>query len=389
MGTRWLGDLRTCFLLEGGWGFRQEVNRFLRAGRAGWRFPLAFAEFVGLGDGQDRELNVQGSKETLTLSRRRGHCSGGPIGHALSVLQAADGDLVLLQVQGSEARLRLRSTRERVQGTPLEELLWSCGLDPADESVQRDPWPKLGRALGGSAAGREEARHRLLVRGDDRLLSLLEASRVTTQSTGSKSDPSWHYTGALVGDGSSRVVVEGGYGRRRVLLGVLDASNQPPRGLVLTDGGLLWMEACRREASGVDDLLTAPPIGLIPSARKKGWCRWLRAEHVLRLCALHGVDWQIRKTNDGWHTSSGSVCDTLIDALEHAAPEVPDGGRPPAMLIRSAYPRSAGAFRVLSEEAVSRGLQALGADQDCGFRATYAGGDVLAASLHESLTCSA
>jgi hypothetical protein len=185
------------------------------------------------------------------------------------------------------------------------------------------------------------------------------------------------------------MVVDSGDGRRRVLLGVLDARNQPPRGLVLTDGGLLWMEGHGLDTSDVEDVLAAPPVGLIPSARRKGWCRWLRAEHALRRCALHGVDWQIRKTNDGWHTSSGSVFDTLIDALEETMQEVPDGGRPPAMPIRSAYPRSAGAFRALAEEAVSRGLQALGADRDSGFRATFAGGDVLAASLHESLTTSA
>ena len=384
MTTRWLGDLRTCFLLEDGWAFRQEVSRFLLDGRGGWRIPIAFAQHVGLADGEDREIRLQGSEQTLTLIRRAGHCSGSPIGGPLNELHADDGDLLFLQVRGARGSLLLRRRSELSEADALSQLLWYCGLDPTDEAVQREPWPRLGRVLGGSAAGREEVRHRLMRRGDEKLLALLEQSHSFSRR-GRADDTSWPYTGQLAHDTAGMLVVEGSDGRRRVLLGVLDASNQPPRELVLTDGGLLWTEDT---GSGppIDRYLGAPPLGLVPAARRSGWRRWLRAEHRLRLAALSGVDWRVKRRQERWTVQNGTAAASLIDALEIAVDDVAAADRPPVSRVRTPYPRTTGAFRGLVEDAIDQGLRSLTADPESGLRAEYSDAEVPAASLHECLT---
>jgi hypothetical protein len=337
---------------------------------------------MGLADGEDRELRLSDLAEALTLSRRGDHCSGTPIDAALRALHAREGDLLFLRVRGSEARLILRRRRELSDGNPLSELLWSCGLDPTDEPLRREPWPRLGRALGGSTDGRDEVRHRLIVRGDERLLALLENSKAVRLAV--SDDSWWPYTGWLVQDARPAVVLDGEDGRRRVLLGVLDASNRPPRELTLTDGGLLWVETPTVGAE-VSSLLSAPPEGLIPSGRRAGWCRWLRTEHILRLRALCDTEWWVERTTDGWNTQKGVVYGALLDVLDLAFEEATGEPRPPASRISRPYPRTAGAFRALAEDAVKRGLRALRADPDSGFRAVYGDDELSAASLHECL----
>jgi hypothetical protein len=383
MSMRWLGDLRTCFLLEDGWAFRQEVTGFLLEGRGGWRIPLAFAEYIGLADGDYRVLRLPNSELVVTLTRHRGHCSGGPIDAPLDELEAEDGDLLFLQVRRSRGRLLLRRRSERPDRDALSGLLWSCGLDPTAESIRRDPWPRLGRALGGSAAGRDEVRRRLMRRGDERLLALLENAQPASRRSHSD-DSTWPYTGRLAVDVTGGVVVEGDDGERRVLLGILDASNRPPRELTLSDGGLLWARGMGSD-SDIDAYMSSPPVGLIPSARRRGWCRWLRAEHLLRLSALRDLEWCVERRSDGWATPDGAVATALIDALETAVCDIPAADRPPLTRVRTPYPRTAGAFRALVKDAVDQGLRSLVADPDSGFRAVYSGREISAASLHECL----
>lgn len=384
MSTRWLGDLSSCFLLEDGWAFRQEVNRFLLGGRGGWRIPLAFAEFIGLKDGEDRVLVLGTGDTTVTLSRRRGHCSGNPIDRPLHRMKAADGDLLFLQVRGAQAHLLLRRVSEIGGSEALERLLWSCGLDPSDETLALDPWVKLVRALGGSAGQREEVRRRLMLRRDVNLLAL-QQSEIAAYSRRSV-DSSWEYTGRPVQMGTPRLVLEGRDDQRHCLLGLLDASNRPPRGLTLTDGGLLWLDGVD-DVSQAEELLVRPPLGLIPSARRAAWCRWLRLEHVLRLTALSSRHWEVRQAGAGWAPSDEVGAVTLIDALEHVAKLAfdADAERLPQARVRSPYPRSAGAFRSLVDEAIRGGLRALGADHDSGFRAVYSRSEIAAASIHECL----
>jgi hypothetical protein len=220
-------------------------------------------------------------------------------------------------------------------------------------------------------------------RGDEKLLALLENSQPASRQ-GNSDDSTWPYTGRLVLEVTGGIVIEGNDGRRRALLGVLDASNQPPRDLTLTDGGLLWTEHVG-SGSDADTYLSAPPDGLIPSARRSGWCRWLRAEHLLRLSALRDVEWRVERRSNGWAAANGVPATALIDALEAVVGEAVASERPPLTTVRTPYPRTAGAFRALVEAAVHHGLRSLAADPDLAFRAFYTEREIAAASLHECL----
>ena len=388
-GGRWLGELRTCFLLEDGWAFRFEVNRFHLKGRAGsWRPPLAFAEALGIADDESVffEAAEPSGSEEVALSRTRGSCLGGPIDGALHALGAAEGDIGFFSVRSGSYTHRLRR-RSELTDDALGRLLWACGLDPSDETARSAPWPRLTRALGGSGTSREDCRLALLRRGDEALLALLEElDRGVTRALSQPWPEGWAARMAMSHDPSTLSLL-GTDGSVRVALGVLDTSGQPPRGFTVSDGGLVWMH--HHVAVEPDELaavLREAPRGLVPGAHKLNWVRWLRAEHAARRAALFGTGWEIRRIHQAWSIGAEPHPD-LASALETTAVETDDVPPAPAAAPARPYPRSAVAFSRALDDAARQGLESLRGHQFHGFVATYSTGrELTGASLMDVLS---
>ena len=242
-GTRWIGDLRTCFLLQDGWAFRLHVNRFHIKGRGGWRMPLSLAESLGLEEGETRSLKPMKPElfQEVGLTRVSSTLRGGSIDIPLVRLGAKEGDHVFFCIRGDRYDLVLRPHREARDLDALGMLLWSCGLDPLDEDVRHSPWRHLARALGGEAGRRNEVRRRLLVRKDDDLIALLDR----VEAEGGVRAPgwidAWQYRAPILPDGQY-FILEGGEHGVRVAVGVADVSGHIARGLLPSDGGLLWLD---------------------------------------------------------------------------------------------------------------------------------------------------
>lgn len=376
---RWLGNLTTCFLLEAGWSFRIEVSRFNLGGKPGWRLPLAFAENLALEEGESRFYEPADPRygEEVALTRENRRCLGGPIDRALTALGAREGDLAFFWARGSRYGLVLRRAAEVKSAHPVERLLWACGLDPNEAANQADPWTRAARALGGRSGGLEEVRSRLLARGDETLLALVEEAQHGRASL--RYDEPWpegwatrmpmttdaSVFGLLGGDGSSRAAV-----------GVTDASGQPPPGLDLSEGGLLWV----RGAVAVDEfdlkaLVSDITTGLVPSGLRTNWVRWMRAEHGARRSSLLGLDWEISVSDGRWWTRTIPF-DDLVDALETVSVDSAEVAKLPAESVRAAYPRSALAFARAVEGSKVGGLDCLRANRRHGFEARFRDGSV-------------
>ena len=387
---RWIGDLRTCFLHDPGWVFRLEVNRFQLRGREGWRLPLTFADYCGLGDFEHRVLRPSQTNlsHEIWIERRFTACVAGPIDGPLRSLGATSGDLAFFHVRGDCYAMNLRPRDELHDDGPLRTLLWSCGLDPNDPEVITEPWVRLARALGGSGTGRDEVRQRLETRGDDSLLGLLEET--SRGATGYDDDAraawpeGWQYR-LPAADLTSFPALRGRDQSIRVALGVLDATNRPPRELILEDGNILWLQ--QSPIADPDDLLEmlrVPPRGLVPAAHREGWARILRAEHAARRRALAGDEWAVAVSESRWEIG-GRPYGSLVDALDSLRDTEDELVPAPAKGVQSPYPRSAVALRRFAEEAVQAGLKAIVADPTFGFRGEYVGQDVTGAALHEIL----
>jgi hypothetical protein len=229
--------------------------------------------------------------------------------------------------------------------------------------------------------------HRLERRGDDSLLGLLEqvgrGRSDHVQSAVADWPTGWQYRQPLA-ERTSLPALRGADQTIRIALGVLDATNQPPRGLILADGGLLWLhQGLAGDPDDVSSKLRSPPRGLVPAAHRTGWARMIRAEHAARRVALGGSEWSVSAFGGEWHLA-GRAFPTLVDALAELEVEsVPTVVPAPARGVQAPYPRSAVALRALLERAVGSGLRAILGDASCGFRAEYVDREAVAASLHE------
>ena len=366
---RWLGDLRRCFLLEEGWGFRFDVNRFVLAGRA-WPIPATVADTLGLASVDHRWLLPQRPDLAahVEVTRSGGSCLVGAIAAPLRRLGARDGDLAFFCFQEARYAIVLRREDELEGADAIAKLLWRCGLDPNDPTNRGNPWARLSRALGGSERTRDEVRQRLEVRRDYAMLALLDevgiAAPVRTQSwpTG------WQY---LMPDArlDDAFAIRGANGRIRRLVGVVDVSGQPADELLVTDGGLAWIE----EESDLPAREIPLVRGLIPAARKRGWTRWLRSEHALRLAGLAGEEFWANRDGTGWRAGSASA-DSLLEAVERVPQVTVPLAQGPAEPVVSPYPRAALPFDRAVRDAEERGILALVADPRSGIRAIYGDG---------------
>ena len=373
-GGWWIGDLKRCFLLDTGWSFRVPVNRFLLAGRA-WPIPVTVAEAIGLhGPGSLILRPVEsGADPDVTVSRTASACHVGAIDRPLRRLGAVEEDVAFFCYRERRYDVLLRRHRELDEADALGRLLWTCGMEPSDDRYRHEPWHCLARALGATGATREAVRRRLDARRDHGLLELLASVQPGRGSLSPRGWPEgWQYVCPLDEEWEGFALL-GSDGRRRVAAGVIDVSGQPDDGLVVTDGGLAWVED--DQSGDVDGSVRAGREslrGLIPAARKPAWSRWLYAEHRLRVAGLSGSSWSVSRGARGWLVD-GVDSDSLLAALERLAPRdaVPD---PPAEPAREPYPRSALAFERALADAETRGLMMLSADPRSGIRGSYASG---------------
>lgn len=379
---RWLGDLRRCFLLEEGWGFRLEINRFILAGRA-WPIPATVADSLGMESVDHRWLSPRRPDlvARVEVTRSGGSCLVGAIAEPLRRLGARDGDLGFFCFHEAKYAIVLRREDELKAGAdPMGQLLWRCGLDPNDSTNRRDPWARLSRALGGSERTRDEVRRRLEARRDSALLTLLDDVGIVAPVRTQGWRTGWQYVIPDVGLDDA-LVVRAANGQMRRLIGVVDVSGQPAAELLVTDGGLAWIE----EESDVPAREVPLLRGLIPAARKLGWTRWLRAEHALRLLGLAGEEFWANRDRTGWRVGGASV-GSLIEALDRAPRLVMPVSQGPAEPVRTPYPRATLPFDRAARDAEKRGILALGADTRSGIRAIYGDGrEAIGSSLLDVL----
>jgi len=385
---RWLGDLKTCFLLDLGWALRFEITRSQLKGRGGWRMPLAFAAAAGLEDGERRVFTPVGEsrRDPILLSREGGACVGGSIDEVLRAIGAEEGDVAFLAVRARTYSLTLRRQSELSDADPLSRLLWSCGLDPADDLTRAAPWPRLTRAVGASGSSREDLRRAVLRRKDEVMLGLIEDLERRVGRAAPRPRPGlWACRMAMTHERDALTVL-GADGSARTALGVVDTSGQPPRGLIVSEGGLVWLHrAVIGESDEVSAVIRDAPRGLVPAAHKPAWVRWLRAEHGARRAGLLGTAWELRPSGETWWVGAVEHED-LVDALEAVALETeevpPEAERPPSV----PYPRSAVAFGRAVDEARRGGLESLSGHRLHGFAALYVRGrEVTGASLMDVL----
>jgi hypothetical protein len=352
--------------------------------------PLSLAESLGLADGETRSLMPINPElvQEISLTRRAGALLGGPIDVPLHRLGAIDGDYAFFCVRGDRYDFVLRPRRELRDADALGKLLWSCGLDHRDDTLRHSPWRYVARSLGGESRGRDEVRRRLEVRRDDELLTLLKL----VETEGGVRSPGWiegwAYRAAPLAH-ERFFALEGGEHGVRVAVGVVDTSGQPPRGLVGSDGGLLWLDQpAGFDSEEVEALLASAPSGLVAAARRAEWSRWMRAEHVARRAALAGMEWLVEPSGPEW-IIGGNIHARLVEALESLHSDHQEAVDPPAVPIRRPYPRSTLAFQRTLDAALRRRLAFIRGDPRSGFVAAYGSGqencgasvmDVLAAA---------
>jgi hypothetical protein len=282
-----------------------------------------------------------------------------------------DGDVAFFCFRETRYEVLLRRRRELEDSDAVGRLLWSCGMDPADGRNRRDLWHRVGAALGASGPSPDNVRRRLGARRDRELLELVALAEAATSGSASRVWPDgWQYVVPL-DDRDASFALLAGNGDRRVAVGVVDVSGQPDETLIVTDGGLAWVED---DATRSTDARTATGAqlsrGLIPAARRPEWNRWLRAEHRLRLTGLSGLAFAVARDSRGWWPD-GTRYDSplgVLDKLDPPREAILNRPREPA---RMRYPRSAFAFDRALASAESRGLVMLSADPRSGILATY------------------
>jgi hypothetical protein len=287
------------------------------------------------------------------------------------------GDLAFLVLREDRYSIVVRRTSELHPDDALGTLLWSSGLNPSDSLVRGDAWRRLVRTLGGTGNTAEALTERLKKRGDKRLMPLVSSAeeRVASERNNTQWPPSWQYV--LPSIGCERYFcIRGMHDRVRTLVGVMDGTGSLPPGLVEGDGGTLWLESGREDESAlkaVEGVLADPPVGLVPSAARQLWTRWVAGEHQARLAALTGSDWTVQLGPGGWVYEGLSVPD-LLSALEMIRP---DASRPTsAAQIRASanFPRNRLGFRAGVERLVECGIRLLRANPDTGFSVVLADG---------------
>jgi hypothetical protein len=283
-------------------------------------------------------------------------------------------------------RMIVRKAREVEPDDPLGSLLWYCGLDPRDDEVQSRPWDRLSRALGGSGGTPEAVKSRLEERRDKRLAALLDDARAVGPRLTPGWPPFWQYV-LPDQDEVEMFVLQRSDGFARVAVGTLDATAQSDASLTLGDGNLLWATLQPTdEFERIQDLCDAPPSGLVPSARKGSWIRWLRAEHAGRRAALLGEDWVIDVDSDGWRLR-GSTFGELTAALLSLRLDDRTVCDAPTTRVERPYPRTGLAFTGLVRRARGAGLRALRGAGTEGYEAEFESRTATGACLVDVLGC--
>jgi hypothetical protein len=325
----------------------------------------------------DRRWLTPGSADLgaeVEVTRSGGACLIGAIADPLRRLGAREGDLAFFCFQEARYAIVLRREDELQQADPIGELLWRCGLDPTDAANRGNPWARLARVLGGSQSNRDEVRQRLEMRRDAVLIALLDQVGIVRPVRAQTWPTGWQHLRPDAGL-EDVFAVRGANGRVRRLVGVVDVSGQPGEELLVTDGGLAWIE----EDAELEGREIPIARGLIPAARKRGWTRWLRAEHALRLLGLAGEEFWANRDRDGWR-AAGTNAKSLVDALGTVPRPLAPASEVPAEPVKTPYPRAALPFERASRDAEERGILAIGADARSGIRAVYADGRELTGS---------
>ena len=372
--AEWPGLAASCFLVGAAWATRLFVTGSLLRGSR-WRLPLPLCHLVDV----EGELRIPPSHQhlgqDLVLTSSNGTCTVGGIAQALRALDVAEGDFVFVGVAPSRWSAKARRRLELRGVDALGKLLWACGMDPHDDEARREPWRAVGRALGGVAADRESVRERLVHRGNSDLVQELDAARpdresdeATNAGTGWRAD--WQYASALVGD-ETRFALRSPGGAVRACLGVSTDGTAHVEGTFMGAGNLVWVDL---DGLGDDEDLPhvrTPPVGMVVTALRPDWVRWMRMEHRARGAGIFGVPWTLGVEDRRWTYTATPHAD-LLEALAVLPPATDQIGRVRGRVV-TPYPRSAFAFTRLAQRAVSKGLLSL-AGGELGLTATFADG---------------
>ncbi len=366
--AREIRDVKNCFLLENGWAVRVPIDESL-LDEGAWPVSDAVAGAAGLNETGTLELApLEGPPwSTLKLVKAGVTCTMRGLVRPILRSEPTEGDFAFVCFREGRYSITLRRKSELEGADALGRLLWSCGLDPSDTGVRQDAWHLISRAVGAANPTRHEIRRRLEVRCDLERAEMLESTSGLV--AGEQRWPGgWQYTSAEV-ESDGPLLLSAADGRHRVAVGVVDVSGQPDAKLVVTEGGLAWLDVPPLSGQPAAEETDARLPGLILASRNPGWNRWVRAEHRLRVAGLRGDAVELAKLDDDWE--HGGHRGSLLDLLGRLAPPSDAAPEGPAVTLRQPYPRNALAFGRALADAESRGLRKLAAEQSCGIAALY------------------
>ena len=110
----------------------------------------------------------------LRVRPGRGGFVGDSLADVLQALGAVEGDFVFVRLLPQQYDVVARRRRELARSDALGQLLWGCGIHPADVTARERPWLAVVRAIGGGEATRESLRQRLLARRNEDLVRSLD-----------------------------------------------------------------------------------------------------------------------------------------------------------------------------------------------------------------------
>jgi hypothetical protein len=365
----WIGDLPNCYLLERGWTLGLFVDHAILTG-ADWQIPDALADAVGIPPGPSVLLTDDPNIE-ISVRRTAERCTAGSLESVLEPGPPATGDRLLIAIRDGHLRIRVQAAALLREGTPMKRLEALLGCENGRHPTPAERWGRLSRAVGGSGTGgRDEVASRLRERRDVVALGLLgQIGPIASQSEGDW--PSgWWLTTPLDPD-TGVFAVRRTEGFRRIAIGVRGTSSAPPSGCHVTPCGLMWIDDALDDTRAGQNDVDQPQLAVHQDAE---WVSWARGIHAARLLALSGAGWRVEHGAETW-TLSGREFLSLVDAfLALPATDVAVRTAPIGPTVE--FPRTAFAFRRSAARLVVRGITAIAADPEHGFRAEFADGHV-------------
>lgn len=361
------------FRLDFGWSLRLSISPRLR--RAS-RVPVPESLVAAAGLAPQQILDVVPDDRggpVLTLWRGQGRAGCRGRFDQLIPSDAADGDWLFISFD--LPRYRLQLSRGTATADPAARLSALVGLPP-DAAAGPAFWHHVSRRLG-VATSEPDALRVVADKRRDRALREAVSAAATAIRPVTEWGPEWDLGSDLHPDQRYLAVTNGR--RCRVAVGVADPRDRLPDHVLVTPGGLVWVEVGQPDEARAARASLAPDI--VAPVLSDRWVSWMRLEHLVRRVSLAGQQWRLLVDGQsGWRLEGTGAVGDLRAVLAVV------GGRETGIVrdgrhVRHTIPRAAGAIERALRRATVGGLHALESDSEAGFASCWTSGTSLASSL--------